>query len=129
MQLADLGSDQDDVRLGVERREQAGDTQFVQAELSTGWFQIARHESMDGAYARPGPHRVDEHRPGAVLEVPERVQAGRAGVDRLDVWGKAQEDVVPEAVVAVPGVAEADHARAAHRNVKAPRGAPFVSAR
>ena len=77
---------------------------------------------LHGPDGSAGPDGVDEHRLGAALEVGERVEPGRAGVERVDASAaQAPEHVEPEPVVAVPGVAEADDAhRAAHQNVNSP---------
>jgi hypothetical protein len=97
----------------------------VQAELAARGAQVGGEEPVDGADTTAGARGVDEHRLGAAVEVRARVQARGAGVDRLDAAvAQATVDVLAEAVVAVPGVAEADDARGAHPNVNCRRGAP-----
>src|SRR5687767_8106816 len=125
-QLAHLGPDHDDLVRLAEGGEEACDTQLVQAELASRGLEIARDESMHGPRASAGSHGVYDHRLGTAFEVRKRVQARGAGVDRRHAALQAPEHVVPEAVVAVPGVAEAD---GSHENVNAPCGTPLAVAR
>jgi hypothetical protein len=105
----------------------------MQAVLAAGRLEVGRLQTMEAADAPAGAHGVDDDRLGAALEVTEGAQARRAGVERASVagaqvaLGQAAEHVQSEAVVAVPGIAEADDVRG-HQSVKLPRRAPLASA-
>ena len=123
-QLAHLGSDHDDLRRFSQGGE-ACDAQLVHAELASRSSEIARDESMHSPRARRFAHGVTTTTTGAAFEVGS---AFRPAVRRRPPPRSPQAPVhvVPEAVVAVPGVAEADDS---HENVNAPQGAPWPVAR